>query len=324
MALARRLATRRLQAKRRGRLGVPAVNENPQPPNAAQASGGNVTGTLGDGPVIGGATSATGTLGNNGVRGPGGRGRGRRGNGPGRPRHGHRRNRNRRSPPPDTFTNWEDRQQELPVGPSVSPTKPLNAQTVEEQIQSFNGNPASALAFSSFEPGEGQVDPRDDKYWANVSNLLFNTQGKYNEAILQGQRNALDYETGLSDMSTNRARQQRALAEAAMRQGLANSGWRDRTDAEDTSDFLREFEDYQTDYTRGEQDRRSAMSSVIQDFISGERDLAADAVRAYGEAQADRAGSGPLDYTLEDIQGLENIFAQKPQRRRRRGRGRNR
>jgi hypothetical protein len=172
----------------------------------------------------------------------------------------------------------------------------------------LNGNPANALAFSSFTPGPGQVDPRDDQYWANVSNLLFNSNAEINQLNLDQTRSDTDFARAQDSSRVARGQDQRALAEQAMRSGLSRSGWLNQSDAEDTADYLRDTEQMQTGYTRDKADRQSAISSAIQAYLAGEGDIAADALGRYSESQLGRAEDELPLYAPEDIRRLEQIL----------------
>jgi hypothetical protein len=298
------------------RFGVPKVNQDPQPPNAAK---GPYPPTKPQFPAPGWTPLTDGGGGNHG-QGAGHQRHNPLRNGPnnGQGRQ-HGRSPNHIRSAFDRLRGLENRRGgniTKPVATTAAPTN-LNANTVQQQIEALGDNPANAMAFSSFTPGPGQVDPRDSKYWANVSTLLFNTQGDFNQLQLQQQRAGLDAEKGLGDLATNRQREQRSLAEEAMRSGLSSSGWRDRTDAEDTGDFLRDYEDFQTGTARDKADRSAAMSRVIQNFIAGERDLSLDALTSYDQSQRDSAAEGAPVYDRADVRGIIKALRKRGPRGRR-------
>ena len=205
--------------------------------------------------------------------------------------------------------------QSQPVGqPQDVNTPKQNLATASMQTATqIRNNPTAALSFSSFTPKPGEADPRDATYWSNVSNLLFNTQRQQSEGLLAQQRSTLDYQRGLGDMQTDRGREQRGLAEEAMRGGLANSGWLNRADSEDTYDFLRQREDYQTNYERDRTDRASSLSAGIQDYLAGERDQAIGSLERYQEGQLGRAEDEAPLYDPTDIRKLNRIL--RPRKR---------
>jgi hypothetical protein len=188
------------------------------------------------------------------------------------------------------------------------PGKPLNAQNVQQQIQALHGNPANALAFSSFMPGEGQIDPRDDQYWLNVSNLLFNTQQTMSQGQLAQTRSDLAYNKNLQDMGVANQREDRSLAEDAMRSGLGHSGWLNRSATEQAYEQGRDYEDLATGYTDDKADRAAAMSAAIQAYISGERGEALGAVGRFNEAQQ-KAATGPPLLNPKMIKRLSKVIA---------------
>lgn len=190
----------------------------------------------------------------------------------------------------------------------TTPTQALTPEAVQNQITALNGNPANALAFSSFVPDANRPDPRDPDYWRNVSNLLFSTQGQITNANLAQERATQDFGKASSDLQTNRTRDQRSLAEQAMRSGLSNSGWLDRTDAEQTHDYLRAEEDLQTGYQRQSADRRADISALIQEYLAGEQELGASAVDRFTQAQMDQAADGAPLYDPAQIRKLQKIL----------------
>lgn len=306
--------------QRRTRFGIPPVNQNPRPPN--EARGGN-----GDGVQPGGYeapdTRTNGHQGPQQTYEPPGQQGNQQGNGGG---GGGKQN---RQPHPQIkgilrkMMNLTQQQtQKMGTPPdAVAGTQTLNAQTVGAQIAALHGNPANALAFSSFTPGPGQVDPRDANYWNNVSNLLFNTQSSIASNNLDQSRSDIDYAAQMSDQQRARQAQQRSLAEQAMRSGLSQSGWVNRQDSLDTAQALRDTEDAQTAQTRSTADRQAATSQAIQDYIAGERDQASSAVDRYATSEASQATTAPPLYSPADIQRLERLLKPHPKNKGKGGKG---
>jgi hypothetical protein len=200
------------------------------------------------------------------------------------------------------------RDAKMPSVPGPAAQTPLTA----EQVQaSLSGGAESALGLSSFTPTAGQPDPRTPDYWRNVNNLLFNTQGRIRELNLQGTREQLDRERQTADMQTNRGREQRSLGESAIRSGLANSGWLSRNEAEQSTDYLRNYEDMQTGYERSAADRKTSISQAIQDYIAGEGDAAGSALSDYFATQQEQAQSGNPQMTPADIAAIAKILKPK-------------
>lgn len=299
--------------QRNRRFGIPKVNQNPRPPNERRPN--KVGRHPGQNPLAGGRGQQQPGARGGGVNKPGqGQGQGGGQGGGGGGGQGGGRGRQVRGLI-KRLLNYEN----LPVNeaPSVAGTQTnLNPNAVQQQL---GNNPANALAFSSFTPGPGQEDPRDSEYWANVNNLLFNTQSQLAANQLEGQRSQIDYQKGLLDFDTSRQRQQRQLGEQSMRQGLAYSGWHDVAEAEDTGDYLRDVEDYRTGYSREEQDRAAARSAMIQEFIAGERDETLGALGRYSDAQSARAEDEAPLYSPADIQRLEKLL--KPKKKKKGGGG---
>jgi hypothetical protein len=105
-----------------------------------------------------------------------------------------------------------------------------------------------------------------------------------------------------------------------MRSGLSSSGWRDRSDAEDTADFLSDFEGFNNNYARSNSDRAATMSRVIQDFVGGERDLSLDAVSSYDERQRQAAEEGTPVYDASDVKALKKALSRGHKRKGRKNR----
>jgi hypothetical protein len=195
--------------------------------------------------------------------------------------------------------------------PTVPGPPTQTALTADQVRNSLTNGATSALGLSSFQPSQGQPDPRTPDYWRNVNNLLFNTQSRIASLNLEGQRETLDQGKVMGDMATNRGYQQRGLGEEAMRSGLANSGWLSRNEAEDSTAYLRDVEDTNTRYDRSRADRATSVSQAIQDYISGEGDAASSALGDYLSSQEAQAQEGNPLLTQADINQLNRIIKGK-------------
>ena len=192
--------------------------------------------------------------------------------------------------------------------PTFTPTqKPLNANTLKADLDKVGSNPLDALNFSSFQPGQGQEDPRDAEYWKNTTRLLAQTQGAYAEGLLQKQRMATDKQKYISDAGIANAQNVRGIGENSMRQGLAFSGFANRQQSENQSDYLRAVEDYNTDYSRGEQDLTRQMGGFLSDFIAGEGDLAGEAVGRAQERYLSSAANDAPAYSTRDAKRINKL-----------------
>lgn len=283
-------------ASRRNRLAIPKVNPNPRPPNERR---GGALPTPHYTPPGQGGGNGQGNQGNSGQGGNNGNRSGQM---------------SRIDKLLQKFTQAQTQNQPKP--PPAPAQTPLTAAQVQA---SLSGGAESALGLSSFQPSAGQPDPRGPDYWRNVNNLLFNTQATIRNINLAGARDATDQARAIGDMNTSRTRNQRSLGEEAMRSGLANSGWLARSEAEQGADYLRDFEDMQTGYERASQDRATAKSQAIQDYIAGESEQASTALGDYLASQNTEAQeSNPL-MTAADIKKLEKIL--RPPKKNKGGKG---
>jgi len=135
----------------------------------------------------------------------------------------------------------------------------------------------------------GGPDPRDATYWANVAKLKFNAEQEYGKSLQEQQRSDTDYGAAVQEALRARTQGQRSLGESAIRSNLGNSGWLDRSEAEDTTAYTQQRAHAQLNKTEEDQARAAARTALQQGFsLEAASELAAAAGR-YAQAQQEAA-----------------------------------
>lgn len=139
--------------------------------------------------------------------------------------------------------------------------------------------PKGLFGLPAWNKDMGGDDPRDASYWANVSKLKFSAEQDYARTQLEQQRADTDYNTTLQTAIRNRALEQRGLGENAIRGNLGNSGWLDRSEAEQTLGYTQERAAAQLGKTEEDAAREAARKAILQGY-------SLDAAAELGEAAA--------------------------------------
>lgn len=100
---------------------------------------------------------------------------------------------------------------EAPGGtPAPGPTQPQPQKLITTPLPDFG---------SSWKGGPGVPDPRDEQYWADVSKSKHNVEVGYAELDVQQTQAEIARRRAMEDLSTKHSQQQKALRQAANKQG---------------------------------------------------------------------------------------------------------
>jgi hypothetical protein len=149
------------------------------------------------------------------------------------------------------------------------------------------------FAIPAYSPAAGQADPRDAAYWANLSKLQFNDRTEYGKDLQDQTVADSAYNEALQTAIQSRASQERALGGEAISHGLASSGWLDRTQGDQTRDYTQARANASLTKSQEDQARAAARTALAQGYgVEAAAELAAAATR-YAENQAKVAEAGP-------------------------------
>lgn len=148
--------------------------------------------------------------------------------------------------------------------------------------------PPGLFDLPSYTPQNGQ-DPRDATYWANVAKLKFSSEQEYSRNLLEQTRADTDYGVAAQAAIRNRAIQQRGLGEDSMRGNLGASGWLNRNEAEQTTNYTEDRAAAARGKEREDQDRTAAQKAILQSFGLDAASLLGEAGGRYAESTALRA-----------------------------------
>lgn len=178
---------------------------------------------------------------------------------------------------------------------ATSPSQPSNAvpSTQSAPMDPFKADkPApnpDLFAPPSYTPSEGQPDPRDPTYWANLSKLIFTGRQEYAKNVAEQTTADSSYGQALQTAIQNRALQQRSLGEDAIRGNLGASGWLNRTEGQQTTQYTNDRSAASLSKSQEDQAREAARQAIVQGYgIDAAAELAAAAAR-YSENAANAA-----------------------------------
>lgn len=142
--------------------------------------------------------------------------------------------------------------------------------------------PTGMFDLPAYTPANGQPDPRDATYWANLAKLKFSDEQEYSKGLREQTRADTDYGDALQTAIRNRGVQQRELGENAIRGNLGASGWLDRNEGEQTTAYTQDRAHAARNKEEEDQSRLAAQSALRQSYgleLQG-------ALSEYGERKA--------------------------------------
>jgi hypothetical protein len=266
---------------RRRRLGVPAVNQNPLPPNAnpQQRILGGQSGPGGAGPGGPGGRGHGPHPGQGHRHGRGGRGNGQ-GNGRGNRGNGNQGNGNPQGGGSHTGT----------VPPAPAPTP----------------DPQNPFEIPSFTPQKGQADPRDQTYYTNVARLLAAARQGYSTSLLQQSYADTDYGRARQNLVLQNQQDQRSLAGQALTSGLSSSGYLNRSTTEQAGQYLLRQGDLSTTKTRSDQAAEAGRAALEQGFPLDVASEYAQAAERFAELQLQNAQNAPGELTRRALRRMRH------------------
>lgn len=134
----------------------------------------------------------------------------------------------------------------------------------------------------------------DPTYYRELTKLKFADEQKYAEGLAEQQHADTEYNDALQTAIRNRALQQRGLGENAIRANLGNSGWLDRSEAEDTTAYTQERAHAQLSKQEADAARTAAQNALRQGYGIEAASLLAEAAARYTaqrEAEAEKASA---------------------------------
>lgn len=199
------------------------------------------------------------------------------------------------------------------MGSPVKPYQPTGSLDPTQLQQQFSQttNPADLFKFSSYTPQQGETDPRDAEYWSNVTKLLSTAQQGYNSDLLQQQYSDTDYATATQDLQRQQGIDQRSLAENAMRKGLGLSGYLDRGTAEQTTEYLRGFEDLGTNKQRQDIAAETARNAILQGFSVDEAGALAEAAARQADQMSKQAQTGAPEMNPKEVNRIGKVISRQ-------------
>jgi hypothetical protein len=246
------------------RLGIPKVNQNPKPPTMKAALGNRIVA-----PQRGAKAKAFGTA-------------------------------IRAAAPKSTATGPSAALQQAAAGIASTNFSGVTGSTSAAAAETpaapapVNTNP---FAIPTYTPTNGQPDPRDAEYWANLSKLAFNDQTEYSKDLQEQTVADSSYSSALQQAIQGRKVQERNLGENAISHNLSSSGYLDRTEGEQTRDYTQERANAALTKSQEDQARETARKALVEGFnIEAAAELAAAAGR-YAEGQGKEAETGSPEYT---------------------------
>lgn len=160
--------------------------------------------------------------------------------------------------------------------PATTPSQPTNApaapapSTQTEPMDPFKAQATNTstnmFALPSYTPQNGQPDPRDSSYWANVSKLMFNATQDYAKANYEQSTADTTYNASVRDALQARGTQQRTLGEDAIRGNLGSSGWLNRSEGEQTRDYTEQRADALGQKSSEDQQRAAVRKAILQGY----------------------------------------------------------
>ncbi|MBS1863003.1 MAG: hypothetical protein JSS68_14980 [Actinobacteria bacterium] len=144
---------------------------------------------------------------------------------------------------------------------------------------------------------EGPNDPRDATYWENLSKLIASDQTKYG-VLTQEQTNAdAAFKLGAEQAAQNRQGQERKLGLSTLTTGLIDSGYHDRTDAEQAKTYTNERS--AAELTKSQEDlaRAATRQALVEGYGTEAAALLGEAAVRYGEGRESEAEKSPPEAT---------------------------
>ena len=256
-------------AGRRSRFGIPPVNQNPLPPNATQ-------------PQIQHANQA----GNGGAAGPGGP----RGSG-----HGpHNGNNNRGNQGRNQGGRNDYRQDKGGHG--------NNGGGGGGGGGGQGGNP------NPYTPGQGQPDPRDATYYANVARLQFQEQQGLAQLQLQQTYANTNFNQAQEQMALNRQMDQESLAAKLFHGGLTSSGYGSRQAINLAENYGLQSGSLLSQKSQGDAQRLAQQNALQQGLPLDIASELAAATDRFTQAQIAQATSGEGIATKADLKAIQKLL----------------
>lgn len=223
------------------------------------------------------------------------------------------------------------------IGPARTAAKPPTAPPATTQLSApptpanqpvtATPTPQTQASASPFQvpsyDAKGGADPRDAAYWANLNKLLFTANQEYGQSLQEQTMADSAYQYAEQEALRNRAVQQRSLGENAIRGNLSASGWLNRNQTEQTTEYTSQRA--QASLTRSQEDqaRLAARQALAQGFsIDAAAELAAAggraAERAEREALEAAGEAGPESFSAPGsgkstpVAELAKAFSKKP------------
>lgn len=167
-----------------------------------------------------------------------------------------------------------------PAQPSNAPAAPSAPSAPSTTAApSAPAAPKGLFDLPTYAPQAGQADPRDATYWANLSKLKFAAEQDYSKGLFEQQGADTSYNDALQTAIRNRGLQQRGLGEDAIRGNLGASGWLNRNEALQTTQYTQERATASLTKSQEDQARAAARSAILQGY-------SVDAAAELGEAAA--------------------------------------
>lgn len=183
--------------------------------------------------------------------------------------------------------------------PATSTSQPSNAvatpATQTSPVDPLTSTPAPAQPTGLFDlpaytPAAGQPDPRDATYWSNLAKLKFTDEQEYSKGLAEQTIADTGYAQAVQAAIQARKGQQRELGEAAIKGNLGASGWLDRNEAEQTSNYTTQRANATQEKSQQDLARQNAQAAILQSFGIDAGGLFSDAGGRFAEAQERAAG----------------------------------
>lgn len=150
----------------------------------------------------------------------------------------------------------------------------------------------SPFHIPSYNAQAGQPDPRDATYWANLNKLLFTANQEYGQSLQEQTMADTAYQAAAQEALRNRAVQQRTLGENAIRSNLSASGWLNRNETEQTTEYTSQRAQAALTKSQEDQARLTARQALAEGFsIDAAAELAAAGARAAERAELEAEGA---------------------------------
>ncbi len=181
---------------------------------------------------------------------------------------------------------------------ATTPAQPSNASAPTTQSQPVDPFQTAAqpsgerFSIPSYTPQPGQADPRDATYWSQLAKLKFEDEQEYSKVEQEQARANSNYAYATEQAIRNRLGQQRGLGEQAMRGNLGASGWLNRTEGEETTQYTAERAKAQLSKEQEDQARLAAMHALQEGWGIDSAALLAEAAGRYAAGAGAEAENG--------------------------------